>query len=59
MSEAITTGEASRILRVSEATTRALERSGKLPAIKTSSGFRVFDRRAVEKLAAERGRRTS
>lgn len=51
----ILTHEAARILAVSSDTVRRWERTGRLPAVKTSGGVRVFDRADVERLAAERG----
>lgn len=47
--------EAARMLGVSTATIRNWERSGKLrPSMYTASGVRIYDRRIVERLAAER-----
>ena len=51
------TSEAAKILKMTPAMVRYLERMGKLRAHKTPSGFRVFERTEVEKLAAERARR--
>jgi excisionase family DNA binding protein len=48
------TSSAARILNVTPDTVRAWERSGRLPAVKTDRGVRLFDRRDVERLARER-----
>jgi excisionase family DNA binding protein len=48
------TSEVARLLNVSPETVRIWERLGKLPALKTSRGVRLFDRRDVERLARER-----
>jgi excisionase family DNA binding protein len=53
----ITVGEAARILRVSEDTVRRYDAAGVLKAARTSSGVRIFDRRDVERVAADRDRR--
>jgi excisionase family DNA binding protein len=54
------TNDVARILGVSPETVRLLERLGRLPALKTERGVRLFDRRDVERLAREREeRRTS
>lgn len=50
----VLTTEAARLLRVSAETIRLWERQGRLPAIKTERGVRLFDRRDVERLARER-----
>jgi excisionase family DNA binding protein len=54
----LTTGDVARKLRVSESHVRDLERSGRLPALRTSTGIRLFQASDVEKLAAERLART-
>ena len=46
--------EAARILGVTPATVRLMESRGELPATRTESGVRIFDRADVERLAAER-----
>jgi excisionase family DNA binding protein len=55
------TSEVARILNVSAETVRLWERSGRLPALKTEKGVRLFDRRDVvalaEQLAREREER--
>lgn len=52
------TGDVARILEVSPDTVRALERLGRLPALKTKRGVRLFDRRDVERLRLARERAT-
>lgn len=51
------TSEAARIIGVSPETIRAWEGSGRLPALKTGRGVRLFNRSDVEQLADERRRR--
>jgi DNA-binding transcriptional MerR regulator len=46
--------EAARILGVTPATVRLMESRGDLPAKRTESGVRIFDRADVLRLAAER-----
>ena len=48
------TNDAARYLSVSPQTIRVWERRGKLSAVKTERGVRLFDRRDVERLARER-----
>jgi excisionase family DNA binding protein len=50
----ITTKHAAKILDTSEATVRAMERRGELPAARTSSGMRLFELQTVERVARER-----
>ncbi len=50
----ILTTEAAHVLGVSPETVRAWERLGRLPALKTARGVRLFDRLDVERLACER-----
>jgi excisionase family DNA binding protein len=50
----ITTSGAARILEQSEGTVRRLENKGEITAIKTERGMRLFDRAAIERVAAER-----
>ncbi len=50
----LTTSSAARLAKVSEAAVRFAERTGKLPATKTESGLRLFERRDVERWALER-----
>ena len=53
-SDVLLTSEVAQLLRVSEATVRLWERSGRLQATKTAGGVRLFDRRNVELLVRER-----
>jgi excisionase family DNA binding protein len=46
--EFLTVNAAAKILDVSEATVRSYERRGKLPALRTSSGVRLFNKSDVE-----------
>ena len=46
--------EAARILDVTPATVRDMERRGELAAERTSSGVRLFDEGEVRRLATER-----
>jgi excisionase family DNA binding protein len=48
------TNEVARILDVSPDTVRLWERVGRLPALKTPGGVRLFAQRDVEQLALER-----
>jgi excisionase family DNA binding protein len=48
------TSEVARILNVTPETVRLWERIGRLHAVKTARGVRLFDRRDVEHLARER-----
>lgn len=48
------TSDVARILGVSEATVRLWHGLGKLTAVKTHRGIRVFQREAVERVARER-----
>ena len=54
METLLTTFDAAKILEVSPATVRLWHRLGKLPATRTQSGMRLFMRRDVELLAAQR-----
>lgn len=49
----ILTSTAAHILRVSEGTVRLWERTGRLRAVKTSRGVRLFDRAEVLALAEQ------
>jgi hypothetical protein len=49
----LTVGDAARILGKSPECIRGYERSGKLAAIKTQSGVRLFRRKDVERLAQQ------
>jgi excisionase family DNA binding protein len=50
----VQTTEAARILHVSAETVRSLERTGRLRALRTRNGVRIFDRPDVERIAKER-----
>ena len=52
----ITTLDASRLLHMSPDRVRQLERCGELPAQRTSSGVRLFDRATVLRYAQTRER---
>ena len=53
------TSEVAQILHVSAVTVRLWERQGRLSALKTGRGLRLFDRRDVERLARERETRAA
>jgi len=55
----MTSGEAARELGLSADMVRWLEREGRLPAQRTTNGFRLFRRGDVERLAAKRARGTA
>jgi len=57
VSQLLNTNEAARRLGVSAEYVRQLERTGKLPAERTTSGYRIFREADVEKLATEREQR--
>lgn len=50
----VLTTEAARILEVAPETVRHWERIGRLPALKTERGVRLFNREDVLRLKAER-----
>jgi len=52
----VSVSEAARMLTKSENTIRTWERLGKIAAIKTESGTRIFRRDEVERVAAEQSR---
>ena len=54
----VLTAEAARILEISPDTVRIWERTGRLHALKTSRGVRLFYKCDVERLARERQNRT-
>jgi excisionase family DNA binding protein len=54
MSELLIASEAAKLLDCTAANIRALERAGKLPALRTESGVRIFRREDVDRLAVER-----
>jgi excisionase family DNA binding protein len=53
----VLTGDAAHMLGVSPATVRDYERTGRLTAIRTIRGLRLFSKRDVERLRAEREQR--
>jgi excisionase family DNA binding protein len=54
MNETLTAGEVARNWECSIETVREWADSGRLPAIRTAAGWRLFDRRDVERVALER-----
>ena len=50
----VQTSEAARMLDVSAETVRCLERRGRLRALRTRNGVRIFDRPDLERIAKER-----
>ena len=50
----VQTTEAAQMLHVSAETVRWLERTGRLRAVRTRNGVRIFDRLEIERLAKER-----
>jgi excisionase family DNA binding protein len=54
MAELLTVSETARALDVAAATIRDWADRGKLPAVRTSSGQRIFHRADVERLQEER-----
>lgn len=56
MEKLLTPGDVARICVVSPDTVRLWERKGKLRGLRTESGIRLFRRRDVERLAAERAK---
>lgn len=50
MNELLTPADAARILDVVPATVRRLALKGRLPALRTASGMRLFHREDVERL---------
>ena len=54
MTTPLLTNEVARILGVTPASVRAMETSGRLAAVKTASGLRLFDPADVERLRRER-----
>jgi excisionase family DNA binding protein len=53
------TNEVAKILNVSPETVRLWERAGRLRAVRTAGGVRLFDRRDVERLSRERDSKES
>jgi excisionase family DNA binding protein len=56
--ELLTVGDAAVILGLSVGMVRVLHAKGRLDAIRTPRGYRLFRRSDVERLARERARRT-
>jgi hypothetical protein len=56
LSEYVSRSEAAHVLRCSGEYVAALARTGRLPSVATPNG-RIYHRRDVERLAAERARR--
>jgi excisionase family DNA binding protein len=54
----LTVADAARLLGVVPATVRQMNRDGRLPAIRTEGGIRLFQRDDVLQLQAERQART-
>lgn len=54
MNDFLIASEAAVILNCTAANVRAIERTGKLHAIRTATGVRLFRRKDVERLVAER-----
>lgn len=48
------TGDVARLLHVSPVTVRMWERTGRLTAVRTAGGVRLFDRASVDRLRLER-----
>ncbi len=54
MEQWLSSADAARLLGVVPATVRQMERSGRLPARRTTGGIRLFRQEDVERLARER-----
>ncbi len=54
MSDYLTVGDAAKIIKVSADSIRLYEKHGKLPAVRTASGIRLFNRHDVEMFAKKR-----
>lgn len=57
MADFFTTSDAAQALGVCAATVRVYEADGRLPAVRTLAGWRLFLRADVERLRAERAAR--
>jgi excisionase family DNA binding protein len=57
MSDLLSVSEAARELGVASSTIHLYERTGKLAALKTERGMRLFERSEVERFARERDER--
>lgn len=58
MVQLLSAADAARMLGVVPATVRQMERDGRLPALRTVGGMRLFQREDVDRLVAERARRS-
>lgn len=56
LDQLLTIGGAARILGLSTQRVRQLERSNLLPALRTETGVRLFERKVVERFRQERER---
>lgn len=52
--DVVMTSEATRILGVAIPTLRKMEARGEISPVRTSSGFRLYDRKELERVAAAR-----
>jgi DNA-binding transcriptional MerR regulator len=57
MPKKMLSADVAKLLDVTPATVRLMERRGTLPAERTTSGVRLFDRADVERLAKDRLKR--
>jgi DNA-binding transcriptional MerR regulator len=57
MNEFLTTNDAAKVLRKAPSTVILYEKQGKLAAMRTQGGVRLFLRHDVERLAAEQERK--
>lgn len=57
VSDLLTVGDAAKVAGVAAETIRLWERLGKLPAMRTASGLRLFNRADVEQFARRRAAR--
>ena len=55
----LTTAEVARLVGVGEAQVRRLHNEGKIPALRTSSGMRLFEKKEVLKLVEKRAQQNS
>jgi DNA-binding transcriptional MerR regulator len=58
MSDFLTTSDTARILKRAGATVLYYERTGRLKAIRTQNGIRLFERAEVERLAQQLQKKT-
>ncbi len=57
MGKPLTVGDVAKLLNVSSDVVRLWEREGKLPAVRTQGGVRLFTQKDVQRLAGERAAR--